>query len=124
MPTKTKPKPKPKARKPAPPAARAARPRQLTVPGTDAPKYPDVDEAADQYVEVRDSRMALTKRETAAQATLLATMQGRGLTVYRLETEDGNLLVTVEDERKVHVRKEREKHATRARNGPGADGGE
>jgi hypothetical protein len=65
--------------------------------------------------------MALTKDETAAQATLLAAMKTRGLQVYRLETEDGNMLVTVEEETKVHVRKEKETRARKSRNGDGAE---
>lgn len=116
MPTKTPSKPKPTARGRTPPARAVARPKQLAHPALGAAiKHHDVEEAADQYVEVRDSRMALTKQGTAATAALLAAMKGRGLTVYRVETEDGHLLVTVEDESKVHVRKEREKKARKAR---------
>ena len=112
--TKAQRKPTPTPRKPA---ARAPRPRQPSLPTLDAPKHPDVERAADAYVEIRDSRMDLTKQETAAQATLLAAMQGHALTVYRLDTDEGTLLVTVEDESKVHVRKEREKKARTAREG-------
>jgi hypothetical protein len=116
MPTKTK--PKPTARKPA---SSPRRPRQLTVPGTDAPKHRDVETAADTYVDVRDSRMALTKQETEASGQLLAAMKAHGLSVYRLETGEGNLLVTVTAEEKVSVRKEREKPARKAAgNGSGA----
>lgn len=122
MPTKTPSKTKPRttrARATAP--ASRPRPKQLTVPGTDAPKHRDVEAAADRYVEVRDARMELTKQETEASGRLLAAMKAHGCTVYRLETDEGNLLVTVEAEEKVHVRKERERRAKKAAgNGDGA----
>jgi hypothetical protein len=108
--TKAQRKPKPTTRKPA---ARAAtppsrRPRQLSVPGTEGPRIPELDAAAEAYVDVRDTRMGWTKKETAAQGTLLTCMTKHGLHAYRLEDGGDPMLVTiVEGKAKVSVRKEK-----------------
>jgi hypothetical protein len=83
--------------------------RQPALPGLEAPKHPDVDAAADAFVEVRDERMGLTSREVEARDALIAVMKTHGLSVYRIETDEGALLVTVTDESKVTVRKEKAK---------------
>lgn len=91
----------------------ATRPRQTTMPGTDAPKVKAIEAAAEVYVEVRDERMGLTKREVQAREKLIAVMKTAGLTVYRIPADDGEgaLIVSVSDESKVTVRKEKPKHA-------------
>lgn len=116
MPTKTRSK---KARRSAPTRpARAPRPRQTSIPGTEGPAIPEVDRAAQAYVDIRDSRMGLTEQETVAQATLLTVMRKHTLTVYRLDMGDGPMLVSVnEGQAKVSVRKVKEKAPA---NGDGA----
>lgn len=114
MPTKPKPKSKPTARKSATRGGRAAtappvrRPRQTSIPGTAGPRIPELDAAAEAYVEVRDMRMGWTKKETEAQGTLLTCMTKHGLHAYRLEDGGDPMLVTiVEGKAKVSVRKEK-----------------
>lgn len=104
----TKTTPKPKARKRDTHAARPRR-RQPALPGLETPKHPDVEAAAESFVGARDERMELTKAEVATRDRLIATMKAHDLAVYRIEAEDGNLIVRLEEEAKVTVRKEREK---------------
>jgi hypothetical protein len=93
----------------------ATRARQTTIPGTTAPTVKAVESAAEVYVDVRDERMGLTKREVQAREKLIAVMKTHGLTVYRLPADDGEgaLIVTVSDESKVTVRKEKPKAGAR-----------
>lgn len=110
----TKTKPKPKARKPARRAAAAPpprRPRQTSIPGTEGPRIPELDQAAEAYVDVRNERMGLTEREVAARSGLVATMRKHGQTVYRVDGEEPLIVTLLEGEAKVQVRKEKAKRA-------------
>jgi len=46
------------------------RPKQLPIPGTERPSIKEIDEAAEAYVNVRDKRQELTKKEVAAKQAL------------------------------------------------------
>lgn len=64
--------------------------KQTEIPGTEAPSIPAVEEAAEEYRAIRDERMALSEKETSAQAALVAAMTSHNLTSYRYEDSEGN----------------------------------
>lgn len=68
---------KPKRGRGRPPKA-----RQILLPEMEADRLRDVEEAADDYVEVRDTRMAWTKKEIAASQRLMEVMKEHKLTNY------------------------------------------
>lgn len=85
------------------------RPEQQEIPGTEAPKIKEIEKAAQKYVDIRDSRMALTTKEVAAKAALIEVMQKHAGEVSR--DKDDNLvyryddsLVIVSDKLQVKVR--------------------
>ena len=61
---------------------RTKRPRQSVIPGTEPMFDQGLDDAGNEYVEARDERMALTRRETETQASLKILMIDRGLVKY------------------------------------------
>jgi hypothetical protein len=50
-------------------------PKQQEIPGTEAPKIKEIEEAAESYVAIRDKRMALTEKEIVAKANLVQVVQ-------------------------------------------------
>ena len=56
--------------------------RQPRLPMMEEPKHPDLSRAAEVYVEHRDARIAVQKKETDAQDELLALMHEHGTTFY------------------------------------------
>ena len=56
---------------------------QTEIPGTEEPKIPEVEHAAESYREIRDERMELTESEVTAKASLIAVMKAHKLTVYK-----------------------------------------
>lgn len=50
--------------------------------GVARPKIKAIDSAADKYIEIRDSRMALTEKEVAAKLKLAMLMRDHKLTEY------------------------------------------
>ena len=52
-------------------------------PGVALPRFKDLDDATEEYVSVRNRRMALTEEEVAAKNALATLMHEHGLTVYR-----------------------------------------
>ncbi len=56
--------------------------KQNELPGMELPVIKEVVEAAESYVDIRDRRMNLTQKETAAQAHLLNMMEKNNLTEY------------------------------------------
>lgn len=84
--------------------------KQSELPGVEAPSIPEIEEAADKYVQVRDKRMKLTEQEIAARTTLIQTLHAHQ---DELEPsgEDGKLwyryddqVITLEHQDKVKVR--------------------
>lgn len=71
------------------------RPKQLVVPGTELKKIKEVDDAAEGYVDVRDRRMKLTKKEVEAKNALIAVMEKHKLLVYRDDSASPPMLVTL-----------------------------
>lgn len=63
--------------------------KQPALPGLDKAVAKEVEDAADEYVEVRDKRSALAKKEKEASAVLIVAMRAAKLTSYRY---DGHLI--------------------------------
>jgi hypothetical protein len=85
----------------------ARRAKQMTIEGTQQNDYPDIEEAADRYREIRDSRMELTKDEVKAKAALLAAMKAHDCEAYKLG--DGAIVkVTAKEDVKVNTPKDDE----------------
>jgi hypothetical protein len=81
-----------------------ARPEQGEIPiegeGVTQRKIPAIEKAARKYVEVRDERMALTKKEVDARAVLANAMHENECTIYRfgdmvVEIKPGNEKIKV-----------------------------
>lgn len=80
--------------------------RQLRIAGTERKTIADVEEAAEEYREVRDQRMALTKQEGEKQAALVEAMKRHKLTEYKFDDDEGNeLTVTFDVKEKAKVSK-------------------
>lgn len=79
-------------------------PRQPRLPEMELPSVAEIDEAAETYRELRDSRMSMQKREAEAHAELLELMKSHGLKDYEF---DGYVVSVVSSE-KVRVRKSKE----------------
>lgn len=70
--------------------------KQTKIPGTERQKIKAIDKAAEAYVEVRDERMGLTKKEKEAKEKLLSLMKEHKLDSYTDEDASPPLIVTVE----------------------------
>lgn len=82
--------------------AKAKQARLDGMPG--GTNLPDVSKAAELYVEVRDERMALTKREVETRTLLIGKMRGHSIIEYK--DPDSDLVVTlVEGKTKVKVKR-------------------
>lgn len=77
---------------------------QTQIPGTTQKAIPEIDAAAEAYVDVRNKRMKLTVKEVEAQATLVAAMQKHKLEAYRCTSTDEPLDVTMVSLLKAKVR--------------------
>lgn len=93
------------------PKGKGKRMKQETLPGESFARksITAIDEAAEAYRQARDERMALTKQETDAHATLLGVMKESGIKpgekyVY-VDDEGDELEVYVDDVVKVKVKK-------------------
>jgi hypothetical protein len=83
---------------------RARKGKQTQIPGTERnERNPAIESAAADYVEVRDERMALTKKEVAAREVLRAAMKQAGITIYECDGEDFTVELIPAQEEKVKV---------------------
>lgn len=83
----------------------AKKPKQPYLsPDMAPPSIPVIDEAARDYVEFRDARMAAGKDETKAHDALLALMRDKGLAEYAFE----EFTVKLDSKTKVKVRRKKE----------------
>ena len=57
-------------------------PRQARLPGVDDPEIEELESAAEEYVDVRDRRMALTEEEVELKGELLKLMHEHNKTKY------------------------------------------
>jgi hypothetical protein len=76
-------------------------------PEMEPPSHPVIDEAASQYVECRDARMAALKQEVAAHDALLSLMKAKKLTAYAFE----GFNVSLDSKEKVKVRRKKDEAA-------------
>ena len=75
----------------------ARRKKQAELPGIERRSIPEIETAAEAYVEARDERMARTDDEVSARDALIEVMNRHKLKVYKDETSDPPLVITLED---------------------------
>lgn len=63
--------------------------KQTEIPGTERPSIPEVEEAAEDYRAIRDSRMQMAEKEAQAKATLIERMKAHSVKAYRYADSDG-----------------------------------
>jgi hypothetical protein len=91
--------------------------QQTEIPGTERKTIKEIDAAAEAYIEARDERMELTKREVEAKSLLLEAMQKHNVDTYCDESATPALLVTlIPGEDKVKVRRLDEEEKVEAEN--------
>jgi hypothetical protein len=111
------------AAKKKPAKARPKRPpkaKQQYLPGLEPPSIPAIDRLAEKYVEVRNSRMEMTKEEVKNADLLEAKMKEHGLTKYEF---DGKV-VELQHTEKVKVRRKEPVEFVRERAEQNGDGNE
>lgn len=69
--------------------------KQMKIPGTERVKLAEVDTAAENYVDVRDERMELTKKENETKDALIAAMKKHGVQIYKDESTSPPLVVVL-----------------------------
>jgi YD repeat-containing protein len=69
-------------------------------PGISEPHVPEIEDIAEQYVDVRDRRMALTKQECDAKGRLITVMHNHNITRY---TYDGKVVLCEPGKEKLKV---------------------
>lgn len=89
--------------------------QQTEVPGTESKVYPDIEEAAVEYREIRDKRMQYTKREVTALENLAKKLEEHNVDIYKFSTEDGERLKVERKVAKIKVSVRKDK------NGSGGD---
>ena len=77
------------------------KPRQARLPGVDDPVIEELQRAAEDYADVRDERMELTKREVQKQEMLLQIMKKYGKSTYVHEGVECKL---IHEKEKVRVK--------------------
>ena len=88
-------------------AAKKVKPKQQDLPGMADRKIPELHKAAEEYADVRDRRMELTKEEVAAKEEVLKQMRSHKKEVYKFD--DVEIKVVHEKESvKVRVKKDAE----------------
>ena len=78
-----------------------AKAKQGHLEGMEPPTIKELDEAADNYMDIRDKRMAMTRKECSKQDHLQELMKEHKLTVYEYD----GYIVTLNQTEKVKVRK-------------------
>lgn len=89
--------------------------KQMKIAGTEDPNYPDVEEAAEAYRDVRDQRMELTDKECDAKAVLHDRMKKHKLKAYRLPNSEHVAELVMTGVETVRVRKVKETDTKPAR---------
>lgn len=84
--------------------ADAAARRQTRIPGTEPTSFPEVNAAADHFLDARAKSKAAREFEKDAKETLIVRMRKRGLGVY---SDGAGLLIQLDTEDKVRVTKKR-----------------
>ena len=76
-------------------------PRQTRMPGVDEPAVAEIDDAMQAYAEVRDARARLSKKEAAAQETLMETMRRHDKRIYHSVALGKRVVVVGKEKAKV-----------------------
>jgi hypothetical protein len=63
----------------------AKKPKQGEIPGTERPKIQEVEDAASHYVDQRDERCGLSKKEADAKVALIEAMKKHGVDSYKFD---------------------------------------
>ena len=94
-----------KPTKVTPPAEEKKKPRQARLPEMEDPAIEELENSAEEYADIRDQRMELTKEETRLKTELLGLMKKHNRVSY---VHDGyDIKVIVESEKlKVRIKKE------------------
>lgn len=86
-------------------APKKSKPKQKDLPGMEERRIPELHTAAENYAEVRDERMILTKKEVELKDELLGMMKKHGKESYKFD--DVEIKVVHEKEKvKVKIHKE------------------
>lgn len=94
------------AKKKAKKASKPRRARQMAIPGTRDPEIPELDRAAERYLNLRDERMATGEAELQARTTVVELMKQHGKKVYRFDDSEGvPRVVTLLVDEKISVKK-------------------
>jgi len=87
------------------PETETKKPRQARLPQMEDPEIEELESSAEDYADIRDQRMELTKEETRLKGELLGLMEKHGRTSYVHEGYD--IKVIVESKKlKVRIKKE------------------
>lgn len=86
---------------------RSKKPKQADLPGMADRKIPELHKAAEEYADVRDRRMELTKEEVAAKEEVLKQMHVHHKEVYKFEDVEIKLVHETETV-KVRIKKSEE----------------
>jgi len=84
-------------------------PRQLAVPGTEGKRIKEVDDAAEDFVEIRDERLKLVFKEGEAHRKLVEAMEKHGIEIYRDDSVTPPLIVKVAKKTTAKVKREKPK---------------
>lgn len=90
-------KKKSKAPKPRKPVEVKRKPRAQRLPGMEDAGFPELEKLAEEYADVRDQRMELTKQESTMNADLLALMKKHDKSEYH--HQDVHVWIKSKDER-------------------------
>jgi hypothetical protein len=76
----------------------------MDIPGTELPSFPDVDAAGEKFVAHRRSHAKSGKKLRDLRLELVKEMQKAKVKEYRDDEAQPPLLITLEDDTKVHVK--------------------
>ena len=97
---------KPKADGDAAVAPKGRKGKQLQIEGTERhERIPEIEEAAERYAEVRDTRMEWTKKEVQARELVRGLMKKHQLQIYECDGEDLTVELLPAGEEKVKVKR-------------------
>lgn len=63
------------------------RSKQIRIPGTERPDHPEIEEAALAYIDVRDERASLSKKESLKKLEMAAVMNSLDVRTYKFYDE-------------------------------------
>lgn len=97
-----------------------ARPKQGFLEGTEPEVIPEIESAADDYVDVRDRRMELTKKEVKNKSVLQGAMEKHKLKSYQYGDKTVQI-IRGEPKLKVKATKEKKKRGRKPKGGEPAE---